>query len=116
MESNEIVSTILLWGSIAAAVTGIVALATKAVKGVRTIIKYFADLRASVDTLLKHDKSQYLSILRLTVMSDNMPLSERIAAGKEYIDADGNGDVKHFYESQLKPYDKISRKDEQNNE
>ena len=46
----------------------------------------------------EHDNQQYLSILRLTVMDSDMPMSERLIAGKEYLDRDGNGDVKKFYE------------------
>ena len=45
-----------------------------------------------------HDKEQYLAILRLTVMEEDMPISERLIAGKKYIDAGGNGDVKKYYE------------------
>ena len=41
---------------------------------------------------------QYKSILRLTVIDSDMPMSERLMAGQEYIDLDGNGDVKKFYE------------------
>lgn len=40
----------------------------------------------------------YLSMLRLTVMDSDMPMSERLIAGQEYIDRNGNGDVKKFYE------------------
>ena len=32
---------------------------------------------------------------------------ERIIAGKEYIENEGNGDVKHYYETVLKPHDTI---------
>ena len=53
-----------------------------------------------------HDEKQYLGILRLTIMSDNMPISERIIAGKEYIDRGGNGDVKKFYQEFLKQHTK----------
>lgn len=59
-----------------------------------------------VETLEKHSKNQYLAILRLTVMSKEMPISERIIAGKEYIDRGGNGDVKLFYENFLKEHTK----------
>ena len=45
----------------------------------------------------EHDNQQYLSILRLTVMDSDMPMSERLIAGKEYISKNGNGDVKEFY-------------------
>lgn len=99
--------TIILWGAVAGAITGIVTLIVKAVKAAKRGIKYFTDLRSSVDTLLEHDNNQYMAILRLTVMSENLPLSERIKAGQEYLDKDGNGDVKAYYEEHLKPYDKI---------
>ena len=45
----------------------------------------------------EHDELQYMSILRLTVMDSDMPMSERLIAGKEYISKGGNGDVKEFY-------------------
>lgn len=53
-----------------------------------------------------HDEKQYLGILRLTIMSENMPISERIIAGKEYIDKGGNGDVKKFYKEFLENHTK----------
>lgn len=48
--------------------------------------------------LEEHGDLQYLSLLRLTVMDTDMPMSERLMAGQEYLDRGGNGDVKHFYE------------------
>lgn len=54
----------------------------------------------------EHDNKQYLGILRLTIMSENMPISERIIAGKEYIDRDGNGDIKKFYKEFLEEHTK----------
>lgn len=112
MQDWQIIKTILLLGSIAAAIGGIAALIAKIVKAVKKGIGYFVGLRTDIDTLVKHDGEQYKAILRLTVMNENMPLSERIAAGKKYIELDGNGDVRHFYETQLKPYDHIERKEE----
>lgn len=53
-----------------------------------------------------HDNKQYLGILRLTIMSDSMPISERIIAGKEYIDRGGNGDIKKFYKEFLEEHTK----------
>lgn len=62
----------------------------------------------SLDKRLKkieeHDLKQYLGILRLTIMSENMPISERIIAGKEYIDRGGNGDVKKYYKEFLEEH------------
>lgn len=58
-------------------------------------------LEDKVDMLVEHDKDQYLSILRLTIMSEEMPVSERIIAGDKYIKKGGNGDVKKYYYEKL---------------
>lgn len=58
-----------------------------------------AHLRKIDETVSKLDTksdAQYLSLLRLTVMSSEMPMSERLVAGAEYIRRGGNGDVKKF--------------------
>ncbi len=47
----------------------------------------------------QHNDLQYLSLLRLTVMDSDMPMSERLMAGREYLARGGNGDVKAFYET-----------------
>ena len=101
MENSELIRLILLFGSVAGAIAGVAALIASAVRAVKRVIRWFTDL----------NREQYLSILRLTVMSEHIPLSERIAAGKAYAEAGGNGDVKRYYESRLKPYDTIERKE-----
>lgn len=53
-------------------------------------------LESKVDKLVDHDKEQYLSLLRLTIMSSEMPIGERIVAGHKYLKLGGNGDVKKF--------------------
>ena len=63
-------------------------------------------LEEKVDTLVEHDKDQYLSILRLTVMSEEMPISERIIAGDKYVRKGGNGEVKKYYEKMLAEHTK----------
>ena len=73
---------------------------------------YFTNKRANkkleekVDELVEHDKDQYLSILRLTIMSDEMPISERIIAGDKYVKKGGNGDVKKYYQTMLEEHTK----------
>lgn len=56
------------------------------------------NIEKKVDKLIEHDKLQYLSLLRLTVINKDMPMSERLIAGKEYLANGGNGDVKKSYE------------------
>lgn len=65
-----------------------------------------AKLQEKVDKLVEHDEDQYLSILRLTIMSEEMPISERIIAGDKYIKKGGNGDVKTYYQKMLEEHTK----------
>ena len=55
-------------------------------------------IEKKVDKLTEHNELQYLSLLRLTVMDTDMPMGERLVAGKEYLARGGNGEVKKFYE------------------
>lgn len=64
------------------------------------------NLEAKVDKLVEHDKEQYLSLLRLTIMSDGMPISERIIAGDRYLKLGGNGDVKIYYQQLIQDHTK----------
>lgn len=57
--------------------------------------KPIVKLLNEVKVLTKHDREQYLAILRLTT---------RIIAGQKYIELGGNGDVKKYYEQLLKEH------------
>ncbi len=65
-----------------------------------------AKLEAKVDKLVEHDEDQYLSLLRLTIMSEDMPVSERIIAGDKYVKKGGNGDVKKYYQQMIADHTK----------
>lgn len=56
------------------------------------------EVKSEIRELRDDNRLQYLSLLRLTVMDSDMPMSERLIAGKEYLAKGGNGDVKAFYE------------------
>ena len=109
----ETVAKVIGWLSVI--IGGIVA-ALKVYKKMKTKLDSVLDAITKqgkqIDTLIKHDEAQYLSLLRLTVMTDSIPLSERISAGREYIYKGGNGDVKEYIETHLLPYDKIVREKE----
>lgn len=104
---TDLTQDIILWGGVAGAIVAIIALVSKIIGAVKSAKTYFSDLKNNINTLLQHDDEQYIAILKLTVMAENLPLSERIAAGKEYIAKKGNGDVKEYYEHVLKPHDTI---------
>lgn len=63
-------------------------------------------LEKKVDQLVEHDEDQYLSILRLTIMCPEMPISERIIAGDKYDKKGGNGDVKKYYKKLIEEHTK----------
>ena len=67
-----------------------------------TVVASNKRLEKKFDKIAEHDKEQYLAILRLTIMADEIPVSERIVAGDKYIKLGGNGDVKAYYEQFLK--------------
>ncbi len=88
------IEKVILTGSALTALGVIVATAVKAYKFIRKWEKW-------VEEQSEHSLDNYLSIKRLTIMSHEMPLSERIAAGEKYIKYGGNGEVKHKYEELL---------------
>ena len=63
-------------------------------------------LEEKVDKLVEHDEDQYLSILRLTIMCPEMPISERIIAGDKYEKKGGNGEVRKYYKQMLAEHTK----------
>ena len=85
---------ILLIASVLTALGVIIATAMRVYKFIRKWEKW-------VEEQSEHNLDNYLSIKRLTIMSHEMPLSERIAAGEKYIRYGGNGEVKHKYEELL---------------
>ena len=67
---------------------------TTAVK--RTVKKVLSPLIEDIKEVKDHCFENYLSELRLTIMSSDMPLGERIVAADKYIKKGGNGEVKKY--------------------
>lgn len=82
---------------IASVLTALGVIVTTAIR----IYKFIRRWEKWVEEQSEHALDNYLSIKRLTIMSHEMPLSERIAAGEKYIKYGGNGEVKHKYEELL---------------
>ena len=64
-----------------------------ALKALQILIKPIKD---TLTDLKNHSHENYMGILRLTIMSNEMPIGERIVAGHKYLEEDGNGEVKAF--------------------
>ena len=58
-------------------------------------------LKDALADLRNHSKENYMGILRLTIMSNEMPIGERIVAGHKYLKEGGNGEVKSFLKSEF---------------
>lgn len=70
-------------------------------RAIAFLVHFLDDIKTDIKELKDHSKENYLGIKRLTVMSHDMPIGERIIAGNDYIKAGGNGDVKHYIEEEL---------------
>lgn len=85
------VEKILLIASVLTALGVIITTAVKVYKFIRKWEKW-------IEKKDKHDEAQYRDILRLIIMTPEMPLSERISAGDIYVNQlHGNGGVKQKY-------------------
>lgn len=98
------VPEIVKWIGYLGAISGVLVAVWRLVK---KALDFFKKLTSTLDFLVNETKEQGKAIQRLTVFNENLPLSERIIAGKKYIQNGGNGDVKHYIVEHLLPYDKV---------
>lgn len=96
---GEVMHTVILIGSVFAALTTII---TTCVAVVKIAIK----INKRVEEQHRHTKENYLDIKRLIITSPYMPLNERLTAGEAYISEGGNGGVKALYNELLEQYKK----------
>ena len=86
---------IIKLGSVITALGIILGLLWGAIKlAIRPLVKRF-------ETMENHSMQNYMGILRLTIMSHEMPIGERIVAGHKYLENGGNGEVKSFLKSEF---------------
>lgn len=94
----NILQIILQIGSVAAAITASCILIKHIVRLLKSVYNFLHNLEAKINKLDRHDDAQYKAILRLIITADHVPMSERLIAGKEYVEElNGNGDVKAIY-------------------
>ena len=82
---------------IGGALTAIVTIATVAKK----VVQFFGKLAKDIKEVKDHTHDNYMGVLRLTIMSSDMPLGERMVAADKYLKANGNGEVKKFIMNEL---------------
>lgn len=65
------------------------------------------ELKKAITDLNAHSDDNYMGILRLTIMSNEMPIGERIVAGHKYLKNGGNGEVKAFLKKEFNITDTV---------
>ena len=73
--------------------------------------KKITELNETLADLKEHSNENYMSLLRLTIMSNEMPIGERIVAGHKYLNNGGNGEVKKFLKSKFNIEETIEEAD-----
>lgn len=91
------IDTIILLGGVAGAIIAILTLIGKIYSAVRKMSKEFVIIK-------EHTEENYLNNLRLVIMSNEMPIEERLNAGEKYVKLGGNGQIKAFYKKLQKEY------------
>ena len=61
-------------------------------------------IQAELTKSVGYQKDNYMALLRLTLMNPEVPIDERIAAGRAYVDNGGNGGTKAYYHKLLEAY------------
>ena len=87
------------------AVAAVISAATVVLTAIITAYRFIRKWDKWVKQKDKHDIEQYVQILRLVIMTPEMPLSERIAAGDTYVnELNRNGAVKQKYNELLQRF------------
>lgn len=100
---------LLIIAGVAGAITTIWKLFAKIIKTVKKCINFFTEMRKKLDTVERHCFENYMGNLQLKIMSEEMPISERLKAGEEYIKHGGNGEIKAKYKVLQEEYAKEVR-------
>ena len=86
---------------IASIVTAITVISSTCFK----VYKFFRNLEKKYDEMNDILKNNTLFILKIAVLDEQLPITDRLHAGELYMDLGGNGAGKKKYKELLKEYD-----------
>ena len=86
---------------IASIITALTVISTTCFK----IYIFFRNLEKKYDEMNDILKNNTLFILKIAVLDDQLPLTDRLHAGELYMDLGGNGAVKKKYQELLNEYE-----------
>lgn len=99
--------TIIQIGAVLSALGVIVGIGVKLFRFVKKFTDEINNVTTTLNDLKKHSDENYMSLLRLTIMSSEMPIGERIVAGHKYLKNNGNGEVKNFLKQEFNITDTV---------
>lgn len=92
------IDSILITASVITALTAISAFLFK-------IYNFFRKLEKKYDEMNELLKNNTIHLLKIAVLDEDLPLTDRIHAGEQYIKLGGNGFIKKKYERLLEEYE-----------
>ena len=95
------IDSILIVASVVTALTVITAFLFK-------IYNFFRKLEIKYDEMNDLLKSNTIHLLKIAVLDDKLPLTDRLHAGEQYIKMGGNGTIKRIYEKLLDEYEEAN--------
>lgn len=98
------VQNAILVASFLGALSSILAFLLKTYNLIRRVEKKFDMIEAKFDTIESNLRSDSMYIYKIAVMSEELPLVDRIRAGEQYLAMGGNGIIKKKYEELLNSY------------
>ena len=102
----QIYETLLLIAGIAGALATIYKTTSFIVRKVKKCIKFFTDLSKKIEAVEQHCLENYITDLKLIIMSEEMPIGERLQAGEKYVALGQNGEIKAKYKLLQQEYER----------
>lgn len=62
------------------------------------VLNPLKSIESRIEKLEAYSQSDYMNTLKLTIMSEEIPLEERLIAGEKYVQEGGNGAIKVKYQ------------------
>ncbi len=79
---------------------------------VKKCIKFFTDLNKKIEAVEQHCFENYITDLKLIIMSEEMPIGERLQAGEKYVSLGLNGEIKAKYKHLQREYEREAQQNE----
>jgi hypothetical protein len=108
----QIYETLLLIAGVAGALATIYKTASFIVKKAKKCIKFFTDLNKKIEAVEQHCLENYITDLKLIIMSEEMPIGERLQAGEKYVALGQNGEIKAKYKLLQEEYEREAHEHE----